>query len=174
MILDILTYPDPRLKQMSAPISEITDQVRALSQDMFETMYASNGVGLAAPQVGHFVRMIVMRPLNEEGKESHAPRALINPQLTLLGDEIVSPKEGCLSVPYNYRADIARVSRVACSALDLDGNPVDEEFVDYCAIVLQHECDHLDGKLFIDRISYLRRSLYDAKVKKCRSRKNCE
>ncbi|MDR2820762.1 MAG: peptide deformylase [Desulfovibrio sp.] len=174
MILDILTYPDPRLKTVSHPVAEITDEVRALAQDMFDTMYASRGVGLAAPQVGRFLRMLVMHPVSVEGEAVYPPMVLINPVVTPLGEDVVSPQEGCLSVPLNYRSDVMRKSRVMLSALDLDGNSIAEEFVDYPAIVLQHEADHLDGVLFIDQISRLRRSLYDAKVKKWQTRRNSE
>ena len=94
----------------------------------------------------------------------------INPELEFLGELIVSTGEGCLSVPYNFRADVKRYERVRVRALDAEGNAVDDEFDDFAAIVLQHEFDHLEGTLFIDHISRLRRTLYDAKVKKCLKR----
>ena len=99
---------------------------------------------------------------------------LINPVLTLSGEEVVSEQEGCLSVPMNYRADVKRMSKVHLSAKDLDGNVIEEDLEEFPAIVIQHEFDHLDGVLFIDRISRLRRSLYDSKVKKWLKKKTAE
>lgn len=169
MLLDIVTYPDPRLKERCAPVAEITDEIRALAADMTETMYAAPGVGLAAPQVGRSLRMLVMDPGVQEGER--APRVLINPELELLGEVITSEQEGCLSVPLNYRADVPRHSKVRLRATALDGTPIDEELEGFPAVVLQHEVDHLDGTLFIDRVSHLRRTLYDSKVKKWLKRK---
>lgn len=169
MILDIVTYPDPRLQQKCEPVGEVTEEIRRLAADMLETMYAAPGVGLAAPQVGRNIRMLVMDPsANEEEKR---PRVLVNPELTLSGEDLLSEQEGCLSVPLNYRADVLRKSHVLLRARDLDGNLIEEEFTDFPAIVIQHEADHLDGILFIDRISRLRRALYDSKVKKWLKRK---
>ena len=162
MLLDIVTYPDPRLKERCAPVAEITDEIRALAADMTETMYAAPGVGLAAPQVGRSLRMLVMDPGVQEGERS--PRVLINPELEPLGEVITSEQEGCLSVPLNYRADVPRYSKVRLKATALDGTPIDEELEGFPAVVLQHEVDHLDGTLFIDRVSHLRRTLYDSKV----------
>lgn len=170
MILDIVTYPDPRLKQPCEPVMEVTDEIRKLAADMLETMYAAPGVGLAAPQVGRNIRMLVMDPSGKD--EEKQPRVLINPVLELSGEDVVSEQEGCLSVPLNYRADVPRKSRVLLRATDLDGNSIEEDLTDFPAIVIQHEADHLDGILFIDKISRLRRTLYDSKVKKWLKRKN--
>ena len=172
MILDIVTYPDPRLKEVCKPITEVTDEIRQLAADMLETMYVAPGVGLAAPQVGHNIRMLVMDPAMKD--EEKQPRVLINPELTLSGEEVISEQEGCLSVPMNYRADVKRMSKVHLSAKDLDGNVIEEDLEEFPAIVIQHEFDHLDGVLFIDRISRLRRSLYDSKVKKWLKKKTAE
>ena len=172
MILDIVTYPDPRLKEVCKPITEVTDEIRQLAADMLETMYAAPGVGLAAPQVGRNIRMLVMDPAMKD--EEKQPRVLINPVLTLSGEEVVSEQEGCLSVPMNYRADVKRMSKVHLSAKDLDGNVIEEDLEEFRGIVIQHEFDHLDGVLFIDRISRLRRSLYDSKVKKWLKKKTAE
>ena len=169
MLLDIVTYPDPRLKERCAPVAEITDEIRELAADMTETMYAAPGVGLAAPQVGRSLRMLVMDPGVQEGERS--PRVIINPELEPLGEVITSEQEGCLSVPLNYRADVPRYSKVRLKAIALDGTPIDEELEGFPAVVLQHEVDHLDGTLFIDRVSHLRRTLYDSKVKKWLKRK---
>ena len=172
MILDIVTYPDPRLKELCEPVAEVTDDIRQLAADMLETMYAAPGVGLAAPQVGRNIRMLVMDPAMKD--EEKQPRVLINPELTLSGEEVISEQEGCLSVPMNYRADVKRMSKVHLSARDLDGNVIEEDLDEFAAIVMQHEFDHLDGVLFIDRISRLRRSLYDSKVKKWLKKKTAE
>lgn len=169
MLLDIVTYPDPRLKERCAPVEAITDEIRQLAADMTETMYAAPGVGLAAPQVGRSLRLLVMDPGVQEGERR--PRVLVNPVLEPLGEVIVSEQEGCLSVPLNYRADVPRWSRVRLRATDLDGAPIDEELDGFAAVVVQHEVDHLDGTLFIDRMSRLRRTLYDGKVKKWLKRK---
>lgn len=169
MLLDIVTYPDPRLKERCAPVEAITDEIRQLAADMTETMYAAPGVGLAAPQVGRSLRLLVMDPGVQEGERR--PRVLVNPVLEPLGEVIVSEQEGCLSVPLNYRADVPRWSRVRLRATDLDGAAIDEELVGFAAVVVQHEVDHLDGTLFIDRMSRLRRTLYDGKVKKWLKRK---
>ena len=154
MILEIVSYPDPRLKLKCEPVQEITPEIRQLAADMLETMYAAPGVGLAAPQVGRNIRMLVM----DDGAQEEERRQ----------------QEGCLSVPFNYRADVPRYERVRLQAQDLDGNEIDEELTDFAAIIVQHECDHLDGLLFIDHISRLRRSMYDSKVKKCLKRKAAE
>ena len=170
MILDIVTYPDPRHKEVCEPVAEVTDDIRQLAADMLETMYAAPGVGLAAPQVGRNIRMLVMDPAMKD--EEKPPRVLINPVLTLSGEEVLSEQEGCLSVPMNYRADVKRMSNVHLHAMDLDGNIIDEDLDEFPAIIIQHEYDHLDGILFIDKISRLRRTLYDSKVKKWLKRKS--
>lgn len=170
MILDIVAYPDPRLKEVCKPITEVTDEIRQLAADMIETMYAAPGVGLAAPQVGRNIRMLVMDPAMKD--EEKKPRVLINPELTLSGEEVISEQEGCLSVPMNYRADVHRMSNVHLRAMDLDGNIIEEDLEDFPAIIIQHEYDHLDGILFIDKISRLRRTLYDSKVRKWLKRKS--
>lgn len=170
MLLNIVTYPDPRLKERCAPVDEITDEIRQLAADMTETMYAAPGVGLAAPQVAKSLRLLVMDPGVQEGERR--PRVLVNPVLEPLDDEeFVSEQEGCLSVPLNYRADVMRWSRVRLRATNLDGTLIDEELEGFAAVVVQHEVDHLDGTLFIDRMSRLRRTLYDGKVKKWLRRK---
>ena len=170
MILDIVTYPDPRLKEICVPVTEITEEIRQLAADMLETMYAAPGVGLAAPQVGRNIRMLVMDPAMKD--EEKQPLVLINPELVLSGDEVVSELEGCLSVPMNYRADVKRMSKAHLRAMDLDGNVFEQDLEEFPAIILQHEYDHLDGILFIDKISRLRRTMYDSKVKKWLKRKS--
>lgn len=172
MILEILHYPDQRLRQVCEPVPKISDDIRELASNMLETMYAAKGVGLAAPQVGINLRMLVMDPALADGERR--PRVIINPEIELLGEEIISEQEGCLSVPLNYRADVPRASKVLLRGQDLDGKPLHEELEGYAAIILQHETDHLDGKLFIDKMSHLRRAMYDNKVKKWQKRKNEE
>lgn len=143
-------------------MTAVTPEIRDLARDMLETMYEYEGIGLAAPQVGELIRLIVV-DVTGPGKREE-PHVFVNPELELIGDEVES-EEGCLSVA-EYRAPVCRSERVRLRATDLDGNPVILEADGIFAICLQHECDHLDGKLFIDRISRLKRSLYDAKVKK--------
>ncbi len=167
-ILELLSYPDPRLAKICEPVAEISPEIHTLVQDMIETMYDAPGVGLAAPQVGHLVRIFIMDASGSE--EDNDLRVFINPELELLGDVLNSGQEGCLSVPFNYRADVKRHESVRIRALDLDGNPIDEILSDFTAIVAQHEFDHLNGKLFIDHISRLRRTMFDGKVKKALKR----
>lgn len=172
MLLDILHYPDPRLRQVCGPVAEITPEIRELAKNMLETMYASKGIGLAAPQVGRHLRLIVMDAAQNDG--GNDPRIFVNPELELSGEEILSEMEGCLSVPMNYRADVPRFSQARIRATDLEGNEIDEILEGLPAIVVQHETDHLEGRLFIDKLSHLRRTMYDNKVKKWLKRKESE
>lgn len=166
MILDIVKYPDPSLGDKAVDIAEITPEIKELAANMLETMYDAEGVGLAAPQIGKALRLVVMDAFYRDGEKK--PRALVNPELELSEERIVSENEGCLSVPLNFRADVERAATVRVRALDLEGNQIDEIFEGLPAIIVQHETDHLDGTLFIDRISRLRRNIYDSKVKKWR------
>ena len=170
MMLEILKYPDPQLRRVCRPVAEITKDIHELAANMLETMYAARGVGLAAPQVGIDLRMLVMDP--GMGTEELEPRVIINPALELAGELITSEQEGCLSVPMNYRADVPRYSKVRLKGLDLQGKPLDEELEGFAAIIVQHETDHLDGKLFIDKMSHLKRAMYDNKVKKWQKHKS--
>lgn len=163
MIREVITYPNPVLKRKAEPVVEITAEIRELAKDMAETMYEHDGIGLAAPQVGELVRLITVDISGPETREGLM--TLVNPELEMTGDEEVESEEGCLSVE-DYRSTVARAGRVKVNALDLDGKPVEFEADGLLAVCLQHECDHLDGKLFIDRISRLKRNMYDAKVKK--------
>ncbi len=162
MMRTILTYPDPVLSQKARPIEDIDDDIRRLAEDMAETMYAKDGIGLAAPQVGESCRLIVIDVTGPSNREDL--RVIVNPVIESAEGEVES-EEGCLSVS-NYRCNVRRAERVRVTGLDLDGNPVDIEADDILAICIQHEIDHLDGTLFIDRISRLKRVLYDKKVKK--------
>lgn len=162
MILPVLQYPDPRLARVSEEVKEFTPELRELVDDMVETMYARDGIGLAAPQIGEAIRLVVMDVSGPDKREDL--RVLINPRLTLSGDEVES-EEGCLSVG-DYRACVQRREFAKVEAVDLDGNPVVFDADGMLAICAQHECDHLDGVLFIDHISRLKRSMYDRKISK--------
>ena len=171
-IRNVVQVGDDVLRKKCFEVTAFDDKLAALLDDMKETVRKEEGAGLAAPQVGRNIRMLVMDDGAQE--EERRPRVLINPRLTLEGEKVISKQEGCLSVPFNYRADVTRYERVRLQAQDLDGNEIDEELTDFAAIIVQHECDHLDGVLFIDHISRLRRSMYDSKVKKCLKRKAAE
>lgn len=162
MILPVLQYPDPRLSRAAEPVKEITPEVRELAANMAETMYARDGIGLAAPQVGEAIRLVVIDVSGPDKREDL--RVLVNPVLTLSGPEVESD-EGCLSVA-DYRANVRRCLRAQVKATDLDGQPVAFDADDLLAICVQHECDHLDGVLFIDHISRLKRGMLDRKFYK--------
>ncbi len=160
----VLQFPDPLLKRVSEPVGEITDEVRELARDMCDVMYDEPGIGLAAPQVGEAIRMFVIdTEWSEEGQE-RCPQVLINPEIVHKEGRITW-EEGCLSVP-DYTADVERAERISVRTLDLDGKEIVEEAEGLRAVCIQHEIDHLDGILFIDRISRLKRSLYVKKRKK--------
>jgi peptide deformylase len=169
---EVLQFPDPRLKQKSAPVGEISDEIRALARDMIEVMYDEPGIGLAAPQVGEAVRLVVMdTSWNEEGGEKD-PRVMVNPEI-VLREGTLTWTEGCLSVP-DFQAEVERSARVVVRYTDLDGHPHEEDVSELRAVCFQHEIDHLDGVLFIDRISRLKRSLYVQKRKKALEREREE
>ena len=170
MILDIIQYPDPRLMQRAAELTAITDEIRVLVADMAETMYAARGVGLAAPQVGRAIRLILVDASGPDARNDLL--VLINPRLTVLDPTQVEDEEGCLSVPFNYRAPVSRAAKVAVDAVDLDWNPVHMEAEGLSAVCLQHELDHLEGTVFLDHISRLKRTLFDTRVKKWLRRQN--
>ncbi len=161
---EVLQFPDKRLRAVSQPIAEVTDEIRALANDLLEVIYDEPGIGLAAPQVGEPVRLIVVDPQwTQEGAERD-PLVLVNPEIHDPQGRIVWT-EGCLSVP-DFEAEVERAERVRLQARDLDGNEITIEASDLQAVCFQHEIDHLDGILFIDRISRLSRSLYVQKRKK--------
>jgi peptide deformylase len=136
---------------------------------MAETMYAARGIGLAAPQVGRPIRLVLV---DASGPDERADlRVFINPRLTVLDPTPVEDEEGCLSVPFNYRAPVSRAARVAVDALDRDWKPVHVEAEGLLAVCLQHELDHLEGTVFLDHLSRLRRTLFDSRVKKWLRRK---
>ena len=162
-IRDIITAPDPRLKQKSKPVEAVTDEIRALMDDMLETMYAAPGIGLAAIQVGVPLRVIVM-DLARDGEEPQ-PRYFINPEILDASDDLASYNEGCLSVPDFYE-DVERPAKVRVRYLDYDGEIREIEADDLLATCLQHEMDHLEGVLFVDHLSKLKRSMILKKLQK--------
>lgn len=177
----ILTYPNPLLKKKSAAISKVQEELRTLAQDMLETMYNSRGIGLAAPQVGELVRLIVIdtrsqrRSGNTEGPRTGyqmTPLELLVPQpLILMNPEITSKEgktqgeEGCLSVP-SFFETVTRSEKIWVRALNSHGKKVEFETDGLLSICIQHEIDHLDGKLFIDRLSTIKSSRIKSKIKK--------
>ena len=169
MLRPVLQYPDPLLAKVSEPVAEINDDIRALAKDMLDTLTTVGGVGIAAPQIGVLKRVVVI-DVSQEKNDPDLPqdfRVFVNPVVTVLDPKGHEENEGCLSVP-DLRAKVKRPRRVALDALDLDGKPVHIEGEGYYGACMQHETDHLDGKLFIDYLSYLKRSLYDKKIRKGR------
>jgi peptide deformylase len=162
--LQILRYPDPRLYTVAKPVAEVTDEIRALADEMTQLMYASDGVGLAATQVDRHVRLIVM-----DTSETHdQPRVLINPELIESSDDWVLGEEGCLSVPQVYEK-VERHARVRVKALGRDGLPYEFDAEGLTAVCVQHEMDHLLGKVFVDYLSPLKRDRIKTKmIKKTR------
>ena len=148
----ILIHPDPRLKKVCAPVPDLGDDLRKLADDMLETMYDAPGIGLAAPQVGVAKRLIVLDCVKEEGG---APRPLVmfNPEVLAASDEVSTYEEGCLSIPDQY-AEITRPDAVDVAWIDRDGQERRETFDGLWATCVQHEIDHLNGKLFIDYLGF--------------------
>lgn len=167
-ILNILTYPEKSLLEPSVTVDQVDDEIKELVQNMGETMFDAPGVGLAAPQVGVNKRIIVYDTHagdpEFEGEKTEF-EALINPEIIEASGSIVSEGEGCLSVT-DYTADVKRYETVKVTALDVDGNNIEFEVSGIKAVIMQHEIDHLDGILFIDRISVLKRTMYKKKVQK--------
>jgi len=159
----VLTYPDPFLRQPTKPVETIDESLQTLIDDMIETMYDEPGVGLAAIQVGVDQSVIVFDVSQSE--DQRQAQALINPQIVDHQGSILSENEGCLSVP-DFRADVKRSAWVRVTGLDRNGQAVEIESDGFLAIVLQHEIDHLQGVLFIDRISSLKREMYKRRRKK--------
>ena len=149
-ILEVLHYPDPRLRNVAVPVDTVDESVRTLAGDMLETMYAARGIGLAAVQVGVARRVVVV----DASPERNSPLAVINPRVAE-GHEPAEFEEGCLSVPGVYET-VSRFARVRVEALDRDGQPLSIEAEGTLAACLQHEIDHLDGRLFVDYLSRLK------------------
>jgi peptide deformylase len=159
----ILTVPNPQLKRVSKPVERVDEAVRALMDDMLETMYAAPGIGLAAIQVGEPVRVIVM-DLAREG-EAPQPQYFANPEIVWASQETAPYEEGCLSVPEIYD-EVERPSKVRLRYLNYQGEAIEEDAEGLYAVCIQHEMDHLNGVLFIDHLSRLKRERAVAKVKK--------
>jgi peptide deformylase len=160
-LLPILRYPDPRLHTVARPVEQVDARVRQLVDDMIETMYAAEGVGLAATQVDVHERVIVM----DTSEQHDQPVVLINPELLARSEELVLAEEGCLSVPQIYDR-VERHARVTVRALDRDGAPFEMQAQDLAAVCVQHEMDHLVGKVFVEYLSLLKRTRIKTKMLK--------
>lgn len=159
----ILIHPDPRLKKVATPVADLSDELRALSKDMLETMYDAPGIGLAAPQIGVLERLIVLDCAGQE--EEPSPLVMFNPEVVQSSDDSNTYEEGCLSIPEQY-AEVTRPAEVRVAWLDQDGNPQEKDFDGLWATCVQHEIDHLNGKLFIDYLKPLKRQMITRKMQK--------
>jgi peptide deformylase len=167
-LLKIVTYPEKSLSEPSVKVETIDADIHRLIRDMGETMFQESGVGLAAPQVGVNKRILVYNARaadpDDDGSEERVT-ALINPEIIDATGTYLSENEGCLSV-VDFRADVKRYEKVTVRALDEEGHPLEFEATGLMAVIMQHEIDHLDGILFIDRISSLKRTMYKKRIKK--------
>ncbi|MCW1919100.1 peptide deformylase [Rhodobacter sp. KR11] len=163
MIRSILIHPDPRLKKVSDPVTQVTEEMSRLARDMLETMYEAPGIGLAAPQIAVSKRLIVMDCM----KAPEVPRSVImfNPQVIWSSSEVSTYEEGCLSIPDQY-ADVSRPASVTVAWMDETGAAREETFEGLWATCVQHEIDHLNGKLFIDYLGMMKRQLITRKMEK--------
>ena len=164
----ILIHPDPRLRRACDPIDVVDDGVRRLAEDMLETMYDAPGVGLAAPQVGVMKQLFVMDCAHKEGEPE--PTVLINPEVVWSSEEVKVHEEGCLSIPEVYE-EVTRPARVRVAWTDLDGVRQEREFDDLWAVCAQHEIDHLKGRLFIDYLGSVKRTMITSRMKKLKKEK---
>ncbi len=160
----ILIHPDPRLRKVCTPVTTFNAGLRALADEMLETMYDAPGVGLAAPQIGVMQRLLVMDCIKEH-EAAPEPIAMVNPGITWTSDETAIYEEGCLSIPEQY-AEVARPVRARVRWQDLDGKPQEREFDGLWATCVQHEIDHLNGKLFIDYLGPIKRQMITRKMEK--------
>ena len=166
----IIEIPDPRLRAVSAPVDAVDDEVRALVVDMFETMYAAPGIGLAAIQIAvprRVVTIDLQEPEAEGGEGTRRPYAFVNPKIVWASDELRTYNEGCLSIPEQY-GEVPRPDRIRARWLDEAGAEREEELDGLMAVCLQHEIDHLNGVLFIDHLSRLKRDMLLKKLTKYR------
>lgn len=170
-VLPIVTVPDPLLKKISKPVDKVDDKLRAFMDDMLETMYAAPGIGLAAVQVGKLYRILVI-DLSPEDEEPH-PRYFVNPEIIWTSEELNIYNEGCLSIPEQY-ADIERPTECKVRYLDYNGKEHEDHLDGLLATCIQHEMDHLDGVVFIDYLSKIKRGIYVRKVKKLVKEKEAE
>ena len=164
-IKDIITIPDPILRENCQPIEEVTSDLTTLMDDMLETMYAAPGIGLAAPQIALPLRLIVMDDANKEEGDAPNPIIMINPEIVETSDELSSYEEGCLSIP-EYFAEIERPAWVRVAYRDREGHPQELKCEGLLATIAQHEIDHLDGILFVDHLSTLKRNMIIRKLTK--------
>ncbi len=160
-LLPILEFPDPRLRTVAKPVTEVDDKIRQLVDDMFETMYDAPGIGLAASQVNVHKRVVVI----DVSEDKSQPLVFINPEIEVLDQELSEYDEGCLSVPGFYET-VVRPNHIRVKALDRHGKPFAIEPQGLLAVCIQHELDHLNGKLFVDHISPFKRSRIRAKLEK--------
>ncbi|WP_111558342.1 peptide deformylase [Paracoccus sediminilitoris] len=160
----ILIHPDPRLKKVAEPIARITPEIETLAADMLATMYDAPGIGLAAPQIGVGARIFVMDATRDPEAE-RAPIVMVNPQITWTSEALNTYDEGCLSIPDQY-ADVTRPAELRMEWLGLDGKTHEQEFDGLWATCAQHELDHLDGILFIDHLSAIKRQMITRKMVK--------
>ncbi len=166
-ILPIVVSPDPRLKEISKPVEEITSSILQLLDDMLDTMYAAHGIGLSAVQVGHMLRLVTIDiEQSEEGRPGN-PIKMVNPEVIKMSDENNVYKEGCLSFPGHY-SDVKRPKRATIKYTDEKGNPQMMEADDVLATCVQHEIDHMNGIVFVDHISKLKREMIGKKIVKAR------
>lgn len=163
-IKPILIHPDPRLKKMADAVPDLTDDLRKLADDMLETMYDAPGIGLAAPQIGVLTRLIVMDCVRDETAPPQ-PVIMFNPEIIRVSDDLNTYEEGCLSIPDQY-AEVTRPKEVAVRWLDRDGNVQEQDYDGLWATCVQHEIDHLNGKLFIDYLKPLKRQMITRKMQK--------
>ncbi|MCK8485140.1 peptide deformylase [Aliiroseovarius sp. S2029] len=163
-IKPILIHPDPRLKKVADAVPDLSDDLRQLADDMLETMYDAPGIGLAAPQVGVLTRLIVMDCVRDED-EPPQPMIMFNPEVILSSDELNTYEEGCLSIPEQF-AEVTRPKEVSVRWVDRDGNVQERDFDGLWATCVQHEIDHLNGKLFIDYLKPLKRQMITRKMQK--------
>lgn len=186
----ILLIPDPRLRQVASPVASIDDRIRALVDDMFETMYDAPGIGLAAPQIGVMERVVVVDCARREAEDENPddddgsaidgqeepepepdpdPIAMINPEITWFSDELSVYEEGCLSIP-DYYEDVERPALCTVRYMDMEGRTVERRLSGLLSTCVQHEVDHLDGRLFIDYLSRLKRERITKKFQKAARR----
>ncbi len=165
-LLSILEFPDPRLRTVAKPVAEVNDSIRRLVDDMLETMYHAPGVGLAATQVNVHQRVVVI----DVSEDNSQPLVFINPEIEVIGEGEREWDEGCLSVPGFYEK-VVRPAAIRVHALDRDGQPFSIEPDGLLAVCIQHELDHLNGKLFVDHISSLKRSRIKQKLEKAHRQK---
>ncbi len=171
-VLEILEIPDPRLRAVAMPVAQVDDAVRTLIDDMFETMYDARGIGLAATQLGIEQRVLVIDLQERESEDEGSvpvrdPHAFVNPELLWVSDDVSVYNEGCLSIPEQY-AEVERPARCRVKWLDRDGTGHEQEFDGLMATCMQHEIDHLNGVLFIDHLSRLKRDMVVKKLTKMR------